>query len=93
MIIRWLKIARAEAVRDFKTALRYPVELCTGLVIMYVLFMALYLGALSLAGGKGLGAGLDGMYAATRGIEPAHGKGLSPRKARESIGGLHAVGI
>jgi ABC-2 type transport system permease protein len=61
MIIRWLKIARAELVRDFKMALRYPVELFTGLIIMYVLFMALYLGALSLAGGKALGGGLNGM--------------------------------
>jgi ABC-2 type transport system permease protein len=61
MLIRWLKIARAEMVRDYKMALRYPVELSTGLVIMYVLFMALYLGAMSLAGGKSLGGGLDGM--------------------------------
>ena len=61
MMVRWLKIARAELIRDYKTALRYPVEMATGLTIMYVLFMALYLGALSLAGGRGLGGGLDGM--------------------------------
>ena len=39
---RWLRIARAEAARDFSTALRYPLELLSGVVIMYVFFIGLF---------------------------------------------------
>lgn len=58
---RWLKIARAEMLRDIRTALRYPVEVTTGIFIMYVLFMALYIGAKSIAGGQALSGDLDGL--------------------------------
>ena len=56
---RWLKIARAELVRDITLSLRYPMELGTGLLIMYFLFMGIYLGGRQLAGGAQLG-GVEG---------------------------------
>ena len=53
---RWLLIARAEAVRDFATALRYPLELLSGVVIMYVFFIGILAGGSAIAGVKSLGA-------------------------------------
>jgi ABC-2 type transport system permease protein len=53
---RWLRIARAEAVRDFSTALRYPLELLSGVVIMYVFFIGIVTGGSAIAGVKALGA-------------------------------------
>jgi ABC-2 type transport system permease protein len=53
---RWLRIARAEAVRDFSTALRYPLELLSGVVIMYVFFIGIVTGGAAIAGVKALGA-------------------------------------
>ena len=58
---RWLKIARAELVRDFTISLRYPLELLTGLFILYVLFMGLFMGAKLLAGQQALSGNLDGV--------------------------------
>jgi ABC-2 type transport system permease protein len=55
-MIRWLKIVRAEFVRDVTTSLRYPVELGSGLIVMFLLFMGIYTGARSL-----LGAELEGV--------------------------------
>jgi ABC-2 type transport system permease protein len=48
---RFWQVLRAEFIRDVTTSLRYPVELFAGLFIMFVLFMALLMGAKSLAGG------------------------------------------
>lgn len=64
MIRRWLKILRAEAYRDLITTLRYPVEISTGLVMLYVFFMGLYTGARMLAGKQGILQGHDGMVVA-----------------------------
>jgi ABC-2 type transport system permease protein len=47
---RWLKIMRAEILRDIRTTLRYPVELGTGIFVLYILFMGLYTGARALMG-------------------------------------------
>jgi ABC-2 type transport system permease protein len=58
---RWLKIARAEFIRDLTTSLRYPLELLTGLFILYVLFMGLFMGAKLLAGQQALSGNLDGV--------------------------------
>lgn len=60
-MIRWLKIARAELIRDFTTALRYPLDMLTGVFILYVLFMGLFTGARMVAGPMALGGKLDGM--------------------------------
>jgi len=60
-MIRWLKIARAEFIRDLTTSLRYPLELLTGLFILYVLFMGLFMGAKLLAGQQALSGNLDGV--------------------------------
>lgn len=60
-MIRWLKIARAEFVRDFTVSIRYPLELLTGVFILYVLFMGLFMGAKLLAGGQALSGNLDGL--------------------------------
>ena len=60
-MIRWLKIARAELVRDVTIALRYPLELLTGVFILYVLFMGLFMGAKLLAGQQALSGNLDGV--------------------------------
>lgn len=62
-MIRWLKIARAELTRDIKTSLRYPLELATGILILYVLFMGLFLGAQMIAGkaASALSGDLDGV--------------------------------
>jgi len=62
-MIRWLKIARAEIVRDLKTSLRYPLELGTGIFILYVLFMGMFLGAKVIAGraSTALSGNLDGL--------------------------------
>jgi ABC-2 type transport system permease protein len=49
--MRFLQLLKAELVRDVTTALRYPMELFAGLIIMFALFMGLYTGARSLAGG------------------------------------------
>jgi ABC-2 type transport system permease protein len=48
---RWWQVLQAEFVRDITTSLRYPIELLAGLFIMFVLFMALLMGAKTLAGG------------------------------------------
>jgi ABC-2 type transport system permease protein len=53
---RWLRIARAEAVRDFSTALRYPLELLSGVVIMYVFFIGIVTGGRAIAGAQAVGA-------------------------------------
>src|SRR5688572_12611146 len=53
---RWLQIARAEAVRDFAMALRYPLELLSGVVIMYVFFIGIVTGGAAIAGVQALGA-------------------------------------
>lgn len=60
---RWLKIARAEMIRDLTVSLRYPVELFTGVFILYVLFMGLFMGAKMLSGGQAqaLSGNLDGL--------------------------------
>ncbi len=58
---RWLKIARAEVLRDLTTSLRYPLQLMTGLFIIYVLFMGLYMGARAIAGKFALSGDLDGV--------------------------------
>ena len=60
-MIRWLKIARAELIRDVTTSLRYPLQLLTGLFIIYVLFMGLYMGARAIAGKFALSGDLDGV--------------------------------
>jgi ABC-2 type transport system permease protein len=52
-----LRLMRAELVRDVTTSLRYPMELIAGLIIMFALFMGLYTGASSLAGGATLAEG------------------------------------
>jgi ABC-2 type transport system permease protein len=64
MIRRWLKILRAEAYRDLITSVRYPVEMATGLFMLYVFFMGIYNGARKLAGTQGILAGHDGMVVA-----------------------------
>ncbi len=47
---------RAEAVRDFSTALRYPLELISGIVILYVFFLGIVAGGKALAGANAIGA-------------------------------------
>ena len=61
---RWLMVARAEAVRDIKLSLRYPIQIFTGVVILYVLFMGIFTGAALLAGGgkaQSFGSNLDAL--------------------------------
>jgi ABC-2 type transport system permease protein len=60
-VIRWLKLFRAEFLRDLVTSLRYPLELLAGLFILYVLFMGLFMGAKVLAGERALSGNLDGV--------------------------------
>jgi ABC-2 type transport system permease protein len=60
-MIRWLKSARAEFVRDFTLTLRYPLELFTGLFVLYLLFMGLFMGARLIAGQQALSGNLDGV--------------------------------
>lgn len=60
---RWLKILRAEFTREVTTALRYPLELGTGVFIMYVIFMGIFSGARAIAG-SGAMAGVEGMQIA-----------------------------
>lgn len=50
--MRFLQLLRAELLRDVTTALRYPLELLGGLVIMFSLFMGLIAGASFLANGE-----------------------------------------
>jgi ABC-2 type transport system permease protein len=50
---RWLKIVRAELLRDVQQALRYPLDLLSGIAIMYVFFLGLFTGAQSIAGPAG----------------------------------------
>jgi ABC-2 type transport system permease protein len=47
---RWLKIARAEVLRDLKTTLRYPIELATGVFVLFILFMAIFTGMRTMMG-------------------------------------------
>lgn len=49
-----LKLVRAEFVRTFLLAVRYPLELFTGLLVMYLIFLGIFLGARSLIGGDTL---------------------------------------
>ena len=42
MSTRWLKVMRAEYLRELRTALRYPMEIGTGLLVMF-LFFAVYI--------------------------------------------------
>ena len=58
---RWLKSARAELIRDFTLALRYPVEFFFGIFILYVLFLGMFIGAKQLAGNNALAGSLDGI--------------------------------
>jgi len=60
-MIRWLKIARAELVRDVTITLRYPLELFTGVFVLYIFFMGLFMGAKLLAGQQALSGNLDGV--------------------------------
>ena len=60
-MIRWLQIARAVLVRDFTLALRYPLDMLTGVFILYVLFMALFTGARLSTGALNIGANLNGL--------------------------------
>ncbi len=60
-IVRWLKIARAEAYRDIITSLRYPLEVVTGVAILFMLFMGLYASAKGLAGPMVSAGGQDAM--------------------------------
>ena len=48
-MIRWLKIARAELVRDFTTGMRYPLDILTGVFILYVLKVGVVVFLLALA--------------------------------------------
>lgn len=58
---RLLKLFRAEIVRSVLLTVRYPIELFVGLLIMYMLFMGLFLGARSLVRDtQMLSASLDG---------------------------------
>ena len=58
---RALKLFRAEIVRSVLLTVRYPIELFVGLLIMYMLFMGLFLGARSLVRDpQMLSASLDG---------------------------------
>lgn len=50
--MRFFQLLWAELVRDVTTALRYPMELIGGLVIMFALFMGLIAGASFLADGE-----------------------------------------
>jgi ABC-2 type transport system permease protein len=61
---RWLKIARAEAYRDFITSIRYPMEVLTGLFILYIFFMGVYTGSKVMAGGGTLSGSQDVMIIA-----------------------------
>ncbi len=47
-MVRLLKLTRAEFVRSVLITLRYPLELITGILIMYLIFLGLFLGARSL---------------------------------------------
>jgi ABC-2 type transport system permease protein len=58
---RLIILVRAEFVRSFLQVWRYPVEMVTGLIIMYTIFMGIFLGAKSLSGGAPLGSSLDGL--------------------------------
>lgn len=60
-LYRWLKIARAEAYRDVITSLRYPLEVVTGLAILFMLFMGLYASAMGMAGPLVSAGGQDAM--------------------------------
>lgn len=52
MTTRWLKVMRAEYLRDLRTALRYPVEILSGLLVMFLFFMAIFFGAKQFSGGE-----------------------------------------
>ncbi|MCC7477701.1 ABC transporter permease [bacterium] len=49
-MIHWLRVAWIEWLRDLRISLRYPMEPLTGMFIMYVLFMAMFLGGKAMAG-------------------------------------------
>lgn len=60
---RWLKVLRAEFTREVTSALRYPLELGTGVFIMYVIFMGIFSGARSITGGEAV-EGVEGLQIA-----------------------------
>ncbi len=47
-MIQFLKLTRAEFVRTVLLTIRYPLELITGLLVMYLIFLGLFIGAQSL---------------------------------------------
>src|SRR5690606_28409984 len=49
---RWLKVLRAEYLREWRTAIRYPMEIGTGLIMMFLLFMGFFFGGRQIAGGQ-----------------------------------------
>jgi ABC-2 type transport system permease protein len=49
---RWLKVLRAEYLRELRTSLRYPMEIGSGLLIMFIFFAGIYYGARQFAGGS-----------------------------------------
>ena len=51
MSTRWLKVMRAEYLRELRTALRYPMEIGTGLLVMFLFFAGIFFGARQIAGG------------------------------------------
>ncbi|MEZ5339482.1 MAG: hypothetical protein R3F46_14630, partial [bacterium] len=52
MSTRWLKVLRAEYLRELRTALRYPMEIGTGLLVMFLFFAGIFFGARQIAGGS-----------------------------------------
>jgi ABC-2 type transport system permease protein len=60
MLKHWLGTARAEFVREVTTALRYPLEVATGVLLMFALFQGIFTGARAMAGGV-LAGSLEGV--------------------------------
>lgn len=58
---RWLKVLRAEFQRELRTALRYPMEIGSGLIVMFLFFMAIFYGARQFAGGQISGKSIEEM--------------------------------
>ena len=57
----WLKVMRAEYLRELRTALRYPMEIGSGLIVMFLFFMAIFYGAKQFAGGQISGQSIEEM--------------------------------
>ncbi len=51
MSTRWLKVLRAEYLRELRTSLRYPMEIASGLLVMFIFFAGIFYGARQFAGG------------------------------------------